>query len=92
MDPKTGEILGMANLPTFNPNQYWDFKDQNSFINRAVASQYEPGSTFKIVTVGAAVDENLFKPNESLNQVRSMCRAEHFMTTTVWVGERILRV
>jgi len=65
VDPMTMEVLGMANTPTFNPNRYWDAADQGSFLNRAVASQYEPGSTFKIVTLTGAVQENMFKPNDT---------------------------
>lgn len=64
VDPKTMEILGMANVPKFNPNEYWNFKDQSDFLNTAVASQYEPGSTFKLVTLAGAVEEGLFNPNE----------------------------
>ncbi|WP_063870747.1 penicillin-binding transpeptidase domain-containing protein [Paenibacillus sp. Root444D2] len=64
VDPQTMEILGMANTPTFNPNTYWTIKDQSDFKNNAVASRYEPGSTFKLVTLAAAVEEGLFNPNE----------------------------
>jgi penicillin-binding protein 2B len=64
VDPKTMEILGMASTPDFNPNHYWDTKNQSDFINNTLASQYEPGSTFKIVTLAATVEEGLFNPNE----------------------------
>ncbi|TXK72093.1 penicillin-binding protein 2 [Paenibacillus sp. N3.4] len=64
VDPQTMEILGMANTPTFNPNKYGAFKNQSDFRNGAVASRYEPGSTFKIVTLAATVEEGLFNPNE----------------------------
>lgn len=64
VDPKTMEILGMANTPTFNPNTYWTINDQSDFKNNAVASRYEPGSTFKIVTLAGTVEEGLFNPNE----------------------------
>ncbi|CAI6020074.1 penicillin-binding transpeptidase domain-containing protein [Cohnella sp. JJ-181] len=64
-DPKTMDILGMVSLPDFDPNNYWDYaKDQSSFKNNAVQSIYEPGSTFKIVTLAAAVQEGLFNPND----------------------------
>ncbi|WP_051286944.1 penicillin-binding transpeptidase domain-containing protein [Paenibacillus taiwanensis] len=64
-DPSTGDILGMANLPTFDPNKYWESaKDLRSFNNLAVSGGYEPGSTFKIVTLAASVQENLFNPND----------------------------
>ena len=57
------EILGMANWPTFNPNTYGSTPDQKNFINHATQSIYEPGSTFKIVTLAGAVEEKLFDPN-----------------------------
>ena len=58
MDPHTGEILAMANEPTFNPNEYRDFAD-NDRRNRAVQDLYEPGSTFKVVTASAAIEEKV---------------------------------
>lgn len=64
VDPQTMEILGMANTPTFNPNTYWTINDQSDLKNNAVASRYEPGSTFKLVTLAATVEEGLFNPNE----------------------------
>ncbi|WP_248926609.1 penicillin-binding transpeptidase domain-containing protein [Paenibacillus hamazuiensis] len=64
-DPKTMEILGMASYPNFNPNKYWEVNNQSDFINHNIASQYEPGSTFKLVTLAAAVEEGLFNPNET---------------------------
>ncbi|GGH26392.1 penicillin-binding transpeptidase domain-containing protein [Paenibacillus segetis] len=62
-DPNTMEILGMANLPTYNPNEFWVNVDQKNFYNHAIKSVYEPGSTFKIVTLAGAVQEGLFEPN-----------------------------
>jgi cell division protein FtsI (penicillin-binding protein 3) len=58
MDPRTGEILAMANEPTFNPNAFGDFSD-NRRRNRGVQDLYEPGSTFKIVTASAAIEEKV---------------------------------
>lgn len=58
MNPRTGEILAMANVPTFNPNAYRDFDDADR-RNRAVQDVYEPGSTFKIVTASAAIEEKV---------------------------------
>ncbi|XEC96864.1 penicillin-binding transpeptidase domain-containing protein [Paenibacillus tarimensis] len=63
-DPKTMEILGMANYPNYDPNEYWDY-DPESFTNHAIVSLYEPGSTFKIVTLAGAVEEGLFNPDET---------------------------
>ena len=55
MDPWTGEILAMANLPNFDPNRFWKYNDA-SRRDRAVADAYEPGSTYKLLTAAAAID------------------------------------
>ncbi|MWC27448.1 penicillin-binding transpeptidase domain-containing protein [Paenibacillus sp. MMS18-CY102] len=64
VDPNTMEILGLANLPSANPNVYWT-QETSGFYNHATRSLYEPGSTFKIVTLAAAVQEGIFDPNAS---------------------------
>lgn len=62
-DPNTMEILGLANMPTYNPNEFWKAGDEGAgFYNHAIKSTYEPGSTFKIVTLAASVEEKLFDP------------------------------
>ncbi|MGM0879565.1 MAG: penicillin-binding transpeptidase domain-containing protein [Bacillota bacterium] len=62
-DPNTMEILAMANVPDYNPNEFWKSSYTNSY-NHAIKSLYEPGSTFKIVTLAAAVEEGIFNPTE----------------------------
>lgn len=62
-DPNTMEILGMANLPDFNPNEYGKAAPED-FYDHSIKSLYEPGSTFKIVTLSGAVQEGLFNPDE----------------------------
>ncbi|HEY6306125.1 MAG TPA: penicillin-binding protein [Candidatus Angelobacter sp.] len=62
-NPHTGEILALANSPGFNPNAF-STADPNSRKNRAVSDIYEPGSTFKIVTLAAALEEKLTNPDE----------------------------
>ena len=57
----TGEILAMANVPSFDPNRAGEF-DQAALRNRAVTDMYEPGSAFKIVTASAALEEGVVKP------------------------------
>ena len=66
MDPFTGEILAMANAPTFNPNNFKAYKDDVR-KNPAVQDVYEPGSTFKVVTAGAALEEKLARPSDLIN-------------------------
>ena len=63
MDPRTGEVLAMATRPTYNPNRFWDY-DQEVWKNRAVSYIYEPGSTFKAVVAGAALQEGIVAPNQ----------------------------
>ena len=63
MDPKTGEVLAMASRPSYNPNRFWEYPQEN-WKNRAVAFIYEPGSTFKAVIAGAALQEAIVTPNQ----------------------------
>jgi cell division protein FtsI (penicillin-binding protein 3) len=58
MAPKTGEILALANEPTFNPNAFSNASPEDR-RNRAVQDIYEPGSTFKVVTASAALEEHI---------------------------------
>src|SRR5262249_22999352 len=62
MDPRSGEILAMANRPTFNPNRFASAGSAR-WRNRAVADAYEPGSMFKIITAAAALQEKVVDPD-----------------------------
>ena len=62
-NPHTGEILALANRPTFNPNLRKQITPA-ALTNRAVSYIYEPGSTFKLVTISAALEEKLTNPDE----------------------------
>src|SRR5262245_60096170 len=66
MDPASGEILALASYPTFNPNAYRNFRDEQR-RNRAIQDLYEPGSTFKIVTASAALGQELLKPTDAVD-------------------------
>src|SRR5208282_5898928 len=63
MNPNTGEILALANWPKFNPNKAADGPSEN-WMNRAVSAIYEPGSTFKLITLAAALDQKITRPDE----------------------------
>jgi cell division protein FtsI/penicillin-binding protein 2 len=65
-NPHTGEILALANRPTFNPNLSRAIKP-DSLKNHAVSDIYEPGSTFKLVTLSAALNEKLTTPQEIID-------------------------
>jgi cell division protein FtsI (penicillin-binding protein 3) len=66
MDPATGEILALANAPTFNPNAYSKAPEGHR-RNRGIQDLYEPGSTFKIVTASAALEEGLMAPEDLID-------------------------
>jgi len=63
MDPWTGEILALANQPTFDPNKY---KRGGSFAkrNRAVTDYFEPGSVFKVILAAGALEEGVVRPSD----------------------------
>jgi cell division protein FtsI (penicillin-binding protein 3) len=63
MNPNDGEILALANWPRFNPNAATDVPAE-SRMNRAVSAIYEPGSTFKLITLAAAFDQGITRPDE----------------------------
>src|SRR5438445_811367 len=63
MNPNTGEMLGLANWPKFNPNSANEARAE-ARMNRAVAALYEPGSTFKLITLAAAFDQGITRPGE----------------------------
>jgi len=66
MDPRTGEILAEANYPPVNPNVYKEY-ERELWMNRAVQGIYEPGSTFKVVTASAAMEERVFSPSDLID-------------------------
>jgi cell division protein FtsI/penicillin-binding protein 2 len=62
-NPHTGEILALTNRPTFNPNIRKEIKN-DALKDRAVSDIYEPGSTFKMVTISAGLEEKVTRPDE----------------------------
>src|SRR5256885_446047 len=81
-NPNTGEILALANWPKFNPNSPGEVKPE-ARMDRAVSAIYEPGSTFKLITLAAALDPNLKRPAEVFDceMVPSCSLATGFTTT-----------
>ena len=64
MDPRSGEILAMAGRPRVDPGDFLDYP-QETWKNVSVTDQFEPGSTFKIVTAAAALEEGVVKPSST---------------------------
>jgi cell division protein FtsI/penicillin-binding protein 2 len=65
-DSNTGALLAVANWPRFNPNAASDAPAE-SRMDRAISALYEPGSTFKLITLAAAFDQSLTRPDEVFN-------------------------
>ena len=66
LDPKTGEILAMANYPTFDPNSYTKFPIEN-YKNKAVQDMYSPGSVYKLISYSGALQENMFRADTEID-------------------------
>ncbi len=66
LDPHTGEILALANVPTFDPNSVGEASAE-ARRNWALENIYEPGSTFKIVAFSAAIEKGLVKPDDKID-------------------------
>jgi len=65
MNPNNGEILAMTNSSEYNPNFYWKY-DNATRKNRVITDTYEPGSTFKAISIAALLDQNLVKESEKV--------------------------
>ena len=63
LDVKTGEVLAMANQPSYNPNAKSGIKDFSVIRNRAITDVFEPGSTVKAFTIAAALETGLYRPD-----------------------------
>ncbi len=89
MDPATGEILALANAPTFEPNARWQGSEPENKArrNRAIVDVYEPGSVLKMVTYSAALEEGLARPDEKINCRGPFMNGPHPISDTHSYGE-----
>jgi cell division protein FtsI (penicillin-binding protein 3) len=78
MDPRSGAILAMANYPTFDANKFAT-APPDSRRNRAITDAYEPGSTFKIVTIAGALEDNVVTPTTTFT-----------LAPTIQVADRVI--
>jgi len=83
LESSTGKILAMASYPGFNPNDFSRYK-QGSFRNRGLSSIYEPGSTFKVITVSAALEEKVFDEMDIL-----FCNNGRFPVADVVINDHV---
>ncbi len=68
MNPKTGALIAAVSYPTYDPGRFAE-TDEALFINPVIGQQYEPGSTFKIVTFAAALDTSTIQPTDLYNDL-----------------------
>lgn len=80
MDPKTGAILAMASVPSFDPNKFNEVKNVSTFLNQNIQLVFEPGSIFKPITMAAALDIDAVSPDLTYND-----------TGEVQVGSDVIR-
>ncbi len=80
LDPKTGAIRGMASYPTYDPNRYYSYKPEVYNLNPAIANQYEPGSTFKILTVAAGLQTRAFTADTKINDPGTVYRSGYALS------------
>ena len=67
MDPNTGKVMAMANLPTYDPSKYYEVKDGAVFNNATISAPYEPGSDVKTYTMATAIDKGVAKATDTYN-------------------------
>ncbi|MBV9691300.1 MAG: penicillin-binding protein 2 [Ktedonobacteraceae bacterium] len=91
MDARSGAIVAMAGIPSFDPNHYGAYSDQvgclgdeSVYFNPALYCAYEPGSTMKAVTMAAALDQGLITPNTTLNDPGYINFHDGTPTVTNW--------
>jgi cell division protein FtsI (penicillin-binding protein 3) len=83
LESLTGRILAMASYPGFNPNNFRDFR-QSTYRNKAVNFVYEPGSTFKVITIAAALEEGIFDEMDIL-----FCNNGRFKMADVVINDHV---
>jgi cell division protein FtsI/penicillin-binding protein 2 len=91
LDPRSGAILAMANLPNYMPGDYGKVQSADQYINTAVSAIYEPGSVFKPLTLAAALETRVIRPTDSYDdrgeimvgqqRIRNSDRQAHGPTT-----------
>ncbi|MBL8203320.1 MAG: hypothetical protein JNM09_03765 [Blastocatellia bacterium] len=93
MDPATGDVLAMANAPTFEPTARWQGTEQEKIVrrNRAIVDVYEPGSVMKMVTYSAVIEEGLASPDDKINCRGPYMNGPHPISDTHSYGDLTVR-
>lgn len=72
MDPQSGKVMAMANLPTFDPSQYSQVADISAYNNDVISAPYEAGSVVKSLTVSTGLDKGVIRPDSTYNNTGSI--------------------
>lgn len=80
MDPQTGKVLAMANLPTYDPAEFNKVQDAAAFNNGTVSLPYEPGSDIKTLTVATGLDKGVIQPNSTYRNTDSIKVEDRIIT------------
>ncbi len=88
MRPKTGAVVAAAVVPTFDPNNYSDVPEKDVWRNRILTDPFEPGSTFKVFVVAAALEEGIIEPTSVIHCENGAFRvANHIVKDTHSYGD-----
>lgn len=72
IDPETGKVLAMANLPSYSPGEYFKVSNVGVFNNNVISGPYEPGSTIKAFTMATGIDTNAIRATDRFNNTDSI--------------------
>lgn len=87
MDPRTGKIMAMANLPTYNPGEYFKVEDAAAFNNAVISDPYEPGSVIKTFTLATAIDKGVVKMTDTYNNTDSIKISDNYIVGNATRGQ-----
>ncbi|MBC7459330.1 hypothetical protein H7200_01285, partial [Candidatus Saccharibacteria bacterium] len=86
MDPYSGKVMAMANLPTYNPSEFNKVEDAALFNNNAISVAYEPGSTLKTYTLATGIDKGVVKTSDTYNNTDSIKIGDNYVVGNATKG------
>jgi len=87
MDPRTGKVLAMANLPTYSPGEYNKVEDVAQFNNDVISDPYEPGSVLKTYTLATGIDKGVVKASDTYNNTDSIKIGDNYIVGNATKGQ-----
>jgi cell division protein FtsI/penicillin-binding protein 2 len=87
MNPRTGKVMAMANLPTYNPAEFNTVQDGAVFNNNAISKPYEPGSVLKTYTLAAGIDKGVVKTSDTYNNTDSIKIGDNYVVGNATKGQ-----